>query len=54
MKKSWTETLYYEIKGSEDLRYVVDIAKKAREARLRWYGHIIRRDEGELVRDIKE
>jgi hypothetical protein len=49
MKKSWTETLYYEIKGSEDLRYVVDIAKKAREARLRWYGHIIRRDEGELL-----
>jgi hypothetical protein len=25
-----------------------------REARLRWYGHVIRRDEGELVRDIME
>jgi hypothetical protein len=33
---------------------VVDIPKKAREARLRWRGHIIRRDEEELVRDIKE
>jgi hypothetical protein len=29
---------------------VVDIA--VREARLRWHGHIIRRDEGELIRDI--
>ncbi len=25
-----------------------------REARLRWYGHVIRRDEGELVRDLME
>jgi hypothetical protein len=25
-----------------------------REARLRWYGHVIRRDEGELVRYIME
>ena len=33
---------------------VVDIAEKVREARLRWYGHVIRRDEGELVRDIME
>jgi hypothetical protein len=24
-----------------------------REVRLRWYGHIIRRDEGELVRDME-
>jgi hypothetical protein len=31
---------------------VIDIAEKVREARLRWYGHVIRRDEGELVRDI--
>ena len=30
----------------------VDIAKKMREARLRWYGHINRNDLGELVRDI--
>jgi hypothetical protein len=33
---------------------VLDIAEKVREARLRWYGHVIRRDEGELVRDIME
>jgi hypothetical protein len=33
---------------------VVDIAEKVREARLRWYGHGIRRDEGQLVRDIME
>jgi hypothetical protein len=32
----------------------VDIAEKVREIRLRWYGHVIRRDEGELVRDIME
>jgi hypothetical protein len=25
-----------------------------REARLRWYGHVIRRDEGEPVRDVME
>ena len=31
---------------------MVDIAEKAREAKLRWYGHVIRRDEGELGRDI--
>jgi hypothetical protein len=31
------------------------IAEKVREARLRWYGHVIRkrRDEGELVRDME-
>jgi hypothetical protein len=29
---------------------VVDIAEKVREEKLRWCGHIIRRDEGELVR----
>jgi hypothetical protein len=33
---------------------VVDIAEKMREARLRWYGHVIRRDEGELVKDIMD
>jgi hypothetical protein len=33
---------------------VVDIAEKEREARLRWYGHVIRREERELVRDIME
>ena len=32
---------------------MVDIAEKVREARLRWYGHLILRDEGELVRDLK-
>ena len=30
------------------------LQKKVREARLRWYEHVIRRDEGELVRDIME
>jgi hypothetical protein len=33
---------------------VVYITEKARETRLRWYGHVIRRDERELVRDIME
>ena len=33
---------------------VVDIAEKVREARLRWYGDVIRGDEGEPVRDIIE
>ena len=33
---------------------VVDIAEKVRETRLRWYGHIMRRDKGEPVRDILE
>ena len=33
---------------------VVDIAEKMREARLRWYGQVMGRDEGELVRDIME
>ena len=28
------------------------IAEKERETRLRWYEHVIRRDEGELIRDI--
>ena len=51
MKESWSETLW-----NEEIRRcgVVDIAEKVREARLRWYGHVIRRDEGELVRDIME
>ena len=29
---------------------MVDIAQKMREVRLRWYGQVIRRDEGEPVR----
>jgi hypothetical protein len=33
---------------------VVDIVEKVREARLRWCGHVIRRDEGEPIRDIIE
>jgi hypothetical protein len=33
---------------------VVDITEKVRKARLRWYEHVIRRDEGEPVRDIIE
>jgi hypothetical protein len=50
-KKSWSE-----ISWNEEIRRcgVVDITEKVREARLRWYGHIIRRDEEELVRDIME
>jgi hypothetical protein len=32
----------------------VRIAEKVREARLRWYGQVIRRDEGEPFRDIVE
>jgi hypothetical protein len=44
------------MKGSEDdvHRRVVDIAEKLRNAKLRWYGHEIRRDEGEPVRNIME
>jgi hypothetical protein len=52
MKESWSEILW-----NEEIRRrcgVVDIAEKMREARLRLCGHIIRRDEGELVRDIME
>jgi hypothetical protein len=51
MKESWSETLW-----NEEIRIceVVDIVEKVREAMLRWYGHVIRRDEGELVRDIME
>jgi hypothetical protein len=33
---------------------VVDIAEKLKEVRLRSYGHVIRSDEGKLVRDIME
>jgi hypothetical protein len=52
MKERLSETLW-----NEEIRRrcgVVDIAEKVREARLRWHGHIIRRDEGELIRDIME
>ena len=49
MKESWSETLW-----NEEIRRcgVVDIAERVRE--LRWYGHVIKRDEGELVREIME
>jgi hypothetical protein len=30
----------------------IDNAKKVRETSLRWYEHVIRRDEGEPVRNI--
>ena len=49
MKESWSEILW-----NEEIRRrcgVVDIAEKVRKTRLRWYGHVIRRDEGELIRD---
>ena len=52
MKENWSETLW-----NEEIRRrygAVDITEKVREARLRWYGHVIRRDEGELVRYIME
>ena len=51
MKESWSKTLWSkEIRRCE----VVDIAKKVREARLRWHRHLIRSDEGELVKYIME
>jgi hypothetical protein len=51
MQKSWSK-----ISGNEEIRrcVVVDIAEKARETRIRWCVHIIRRDEGDLVRDTME
>jgi hypothetical protein len=52
MKKKWSDTLW-----NEEIRRcgVVNIAEKVKEARLRWYGQVIRRaDEGELIRDIME
>jgi hypothetical protein len=45
-KKLWNE----EIRRCE----VVDITEKVRKARLRWYEHVIRRDEGEPVKEIME
>ena len=33
---------------------MVDITEKMMEVRLRWYGHVIRQYESELVRDIIE
>jgi hypothetical protein len=49
MKKSWSERLW-----NEEIRRceVVDIVEKVRESKLRWYGHVIKRDEGKLVRYI--
>jgi hypothetical protein len=51
MKESQSDILW-----NEEIRRsgVVDIAEKVREAKLRWYGHEIRRDEGEPARDIME
>jgi hypothetical protein len=52
VKESCSETLW-----NEEIRRrcgVVDIAEKVRDSRLRWYGHVIRRDEGELIKDIME
>jgi hypothetical protein len=50
MKKSWPKTLHNEaIRGRCEM---IDIAENVREARLRWHGRVIRRDEGKLVRDI--
>jgi precorrin-4 methylase len=51
MKVMQSETLW-----NEEIRRrceVVDIAEKVREAKLRRYGHVIRRDEGEPVRDME-
>ena len=31
---------------------VEDIVEKVREAKLRWFGHVLRRDDGEAVKDI--
>jgi hypothetical protein len=45
MKESWSEILW-----NEEIRRrceVVEIAEKVREARLRWFEHVIRRYEGE-------
>ena len=52
MKESWSKTLW-----NEEIRKrcgVVDIADKVKKVRLRWYGHVIRRDEVELVKNIVE
>jgi hypothetical protein len=52
MEESWSETLW-----NEEIRRrcgVVDIAKKVEGSKVRWHGHVIRRDKGELVRDIME
>jgi hypothetical protein len=51
MKESWSEILW-----NEEIRRcgMVDIAEKVKETRLRWYGHVIKRGEGELVTDIMQ
>jgi hypothetical protein len=51
MKESRSETWNEEIRRRCE---VVDIAEKMREARLRWYGHVIRRYVGTLIRDVME
>jgi hypothetical protein len=42
------------MKRSQRRYRMVDITEKMREARLRWYGHVIRRYESEMVRIIVE
>jgi hypothetical protein len=51
MKKNWSDTLW-----NEEIRRcgMIGIAEKMMEARVRWYGHVIRRDEEELVRHITD
>ena len=51
MKESWSET---PLNGDIRRCAMVGIAEKVREARLRWYGHVMKRNEGELVRDTIE
>jgi gamma-glutamylcysteine synthetase len=52
IKESQSQTLWNE--ETKRRCGVIDIAEKTREARLRWCGHVIRRNEGEPFRDIME